>query len=111
MEQKIKFIIIGLIGFSVVCLFLFLQAIGSQQLLVRERNDLKSENTTLANKISQLELELNGNKNKIDSLRIERDKVVEDLGDLQKKFELASKARDELIDKLKNQRQQPEVVQ
>ncbi|MCX5668784.1 MAG: hypothetical protein NTX89_01505 [Candidatus Omnitrophica bacterium] len=111
MEQKIKFIIIGLIGFSVVCLFLFLQATGSQQLLVRERNDLKSENTTLTNKISQLELELNGNKDRIDSLRLDRDKVVENLGDLQKKFELVSKTRDELIEKLKSQRQQPAVVQ
>ena len=107
MEQKIKFIIIGLIGFSVVCLFLFLQATGSQQLLVRERNDLKSENTTLTNKIDQLERELNGNKTKIESLRVERDRIVEDLGGLQKKFELASKSRDELIEKLKRQRQQP----
>ena len=45
MEQKTKFIIIGLIGFSAICLFLFLQATGSQQLLTRERNELKSENT------------------------------------------------------------------
>ena len=111
MEQKIKFIIIGLIGFSVVCLFLFLQAISSQQLLIRERNDLKSENATLANKINQLEHELNSNKARIDSLRVERDKVAENLSDLQKKFELASKARDELVERLKSQRQQPAVVQ
>jgi len=120
MEQKTKFIIIGLIGFSVVCLFLFLQATSSRQLLVRERNDLKSENTTLTNKINQLEHELNGNKGKIDSLMVERDKAVkaiEDLGDLQKKFELASKEKDKLIEKLKgwsqsqSQSQQPEIVQ
>ncbi|MCG2714141.1 MAG: hypothetical protein L6308_04805 [Candidatus Omnitrophica bacterium] len=122
MEQKIKFIIIGLIGFSVVCLFLFLQATGSQQLLVRERNDLKSENTTLTNKINQLENkinqlenDLNSNKEKIDSLKVERNKAVEDLGGLQRKFELASKARDELIEKLKSrsqsQREQPVAVQ
>jgi len=110
MEQKTKFIIIGLIGFSVVCLFLFLQATGSQQLLVRERNDLKSENATLTNKINQLESELNGNKEKISSLRIERDKVVENLSELQGKLELVSRARDELIGKLKNQNQQPQMV-
>ena len=116
MEQKTKFIIIGLIGFSAVCLFLFLQAISSQQLLTRERNDLKSENTTLTNKMNQLEHELNSNKDKIDSLLVERNRAVGDLGDLQKKFEVASQERVGLIEKLKSlsqsqsQRQQPEVV-
>jgi predicted nucleic acid-binding Zn-ribbon protein len=111
MEQKTKFIIIGLIGFSAICLFLFLQATGSQQLLTRERNELKSENTTLTNKLSKLENELNGNKEKINSLRDERNKAAEDLSDLQKKFELATKTRDELMEKLKSQRQQPVVPQ
>jgi len=110
MEQKTKFIIIGLIGFSVVCLFLFLQATGSQQLLVRERNDLKSENATLTNKISQLESELNGNRDKINSMRVERDRAVENLNDLQGKFELVSRAREELVEKLKNQGQQPQMA-
>ncbi len=111
MGQKTKFIIIGLIGFSVVCLFLFMQATSSQQLLVRERNDLKSENATLTNKLSQLGNELNVNNEKISSLRLERDKAAQGLNDLQKRFELVNKAREELVEKLKSQRQQPEVVQ
>ena len=110
MEKKIKFIIIGLIGFSVVCLFLFLQATSTQQILMRERNDLKSENTTLNSKINLLENELNGNKDKINTLQGERNKAVEDLADVQKKLELASKARDELTEKLKSQRQQQSVT-
>jgi chromosome segregation ATPase len=111
MEQKTKFIIIGLIGFCAVCLFLFLQATSSKQLIIRERDDLKTENTTLTSKITQLENELNSNKSKIDSLVVERDKVAADLGTLQEKFELASRTRDELIDKLKNQhRDAPEIV-
>ncbi|MDD5097880.1 MAG: hypothetical protein PHU59_05290 [Candidatus Omnitrophica bacterium] len=111
MEQKTKFIIIGLIGFCVVCLFLFLQATSSKQMVIRERNDLKSENTTLIGKINSLENELNSNKSKIDSLKVDRDKAVADLGDLQQKFELASKARDELIEKLKGGPQQLEGIQ
>ena len=110
MEKKIKLIIIGLIGFSVVCLFLFLQATGSKQLVIRERDDLKSENGTLTNKINQLEQELKNNKDKISSLLVERDKIAEDLGDLQKKLELASQARDELADKLNKQLQQSGVA-
>lgn len=107
MEQKTKFIIIGLIGFSVVCLFLFMQATSSQQLLVRERNDLKSENAVLIGKIDKLENDLKGNQGKIDSLRLERDKAAQGLNDLQKKFELVNKAREELVEKLKSQSQQP----
>ena len=111
MEQKTKFIIIGLIGFSVVCLFLFMQATSSQQLLVRERNDLKSENTVLTGKIDKLENDLKGNQGKIDSLRSERDKAIQELSELQKKFELAIKAREEVVEKLKSQPYQPRVVQ
>jgi len=112
MEQKAKFIIIGLAGFCLVCLFLFIQATSSQQMLVRERNDLKSENAALVGKINQLEGDLKDNQRKLGSLKGERDKVAQELADLQQKFEQASRARDELVAKLEQQskaaqRQQP----
>lgn len=112
MEQKTKFIIIGLAGFSVICLFLFIQATGQRQALVRESSDLKSENASLLSKVSQLENDLKGNQNKIDSLKAERDRGAAELNDLQKKYDSAAKARDELMEKLKKQgqRQQEMVV-
>ncbi|MDD5477833.1 MAG: hypothetical protein PHG87_06535 [Candidatus Omnitrophica bacterium] len=112
MEQKTKFIIVGLIGFSVVCLFLFMQATNQQQTLLRESNDLKSENATLLSKVNRLENDLRGNQSKIDSLKGERDKWAEELNNLQKKYDSVTKVRDELIDKLKkqNQRQQEASV-
>ena len=111
MEQKIKFIIIGLIGFSVICLFFVVQVTSQQQALVREGNDLKSENATLLSKVSQLENDLRANQGKIESLKAERDKSVATLSDLEKKYASAAKARDELIDKLKSQSQrQPEMA-
>ena len=103
MEQKTKFIIIGLAGFSLVCLFLFIQATSSQQMLVRERNDLKSENTALNGKINQLEGDLKDNQRKLSSLKSERDKAAQELIDLQQKFEQANRARDELVNKLEEQ--------
>jgi len=109
MEQKTKFIIIGLIGFSVICLFLFMQATSSQQMLTRERNDLKTENSVLLSKINKLEGDLKGNQGRIDSLKAERDKVLTDINDLQKKFELVSKSREELIEKLKSQQSQKQA--
>ncbi|MDD5108551.1 MAG: hypothetical protein PHC29_03465 [Candidatus Omnitrophica bacterium] len=112
MEQKTKFIIIGLIGFSVICLFLFVQVNSKQQVLVRENADLKTENTSMLSKVSQLENDLRANQGKIESLKAERDKGVDALSDLQKKYDTATKDRDELIEKLKrqSQRQQEMVV-
>ena len=103
MEHKTKFIIIGLAGFSLVCLFLFIQATSSQQMLIRERNDLKSENTALTGKINQLEGDLKENQRKLASLKSDGDKAAQELIDLQKKFEQASRARDELVNKLEQQ--------
>ncbi len=110
MEQKAKFIIIGLIGFSVVCLFLFMQATNQQQMLLRESSDLKSENAALLSKINRLESDLRGSQSKIDSLKGERDKWAEELSNLQKKYESVTKVRDELIDKLKKQSQRQQEL-
>ena len=96
-QKKMKFIIIGLIGFSVICLFLFFQATSQQQVMLRESNDLKAENTTLLNKINQLENDLKENQRKIDSLKAEREKTAQELKDVQGKFDLLSKSRDELM--------------
>jgi len=82
MEQKTKFIVIGLIGFSVICLFLFMQAANQQQALLREGNDLKSENAALLSKINQLENDLRGNQSKIDSLQREKSVLETDVNNL-----------------------------
>jgi chromosome segregation ATPase len=97
MEQKIKFIVIGLVGLSIVCLFLFIQAASQQQRLLRESKDLKTENTALVNKASKLENDLKEIQGKIDSFKAERDRVAAELKDLGGKFEAVSKARDALI--------------
>jgi peptidoglycan hydrolase CwlO-like protein len=106
MEQKTKFIIIGLAGFSLVCLFLFVQANISQQSLVRERNDLKSENIALTGKVNQLENDLKDNQRRLLSMKSDRDKAAQELADLQQRFEQASRARDELVKKLEEQQGQ-----
>jgi len=105
MEQKIKFIIIGLVGFCILCLFLFFQATNQQQVLLRESNDLKTENTALISRASKFEEDLKETQSKLSSLKAERDRGIEELNELQKKFELASSARDELIEKLKKSSQ------
>jgi chromosome segregation ATPase len=103
MEQKAKFIIIGLAIFTLVCLFLFLQAIGSRQNLVRERDDLKTENTTLSVKLDKLASSLRGYESKITSLNRDFEDVTRQKEELQKKYEEANNAKEELVKKLKQQ--------
>ena len=110
MDQKMKFIVIGLIIFSIICLVLFMQATSQQQSLLRESNDLRAENSTLLNKANQLESDLKENQGRIDSLKAERDKGAQVLRDLQGKLDLVSKSRDELVEKLKRQPQQRQEV-
>ncbi len=109
MDQKTKLIIIGLIGFSVICLFLFMQATSSQQMLTRERNDLKSENATLISKVDRIESDLKANQVKIFSLQDEKAKAIQDLNELQKKLDLVSRTRDELAEKLKQSKVKEEA--
>ncbi len=106
MDQRTKLIIIGLIGFSVVCLFLFMQATSSQQMLMRERNDLKSENATLISKVDRIENDLKANQVKIFSLQDEKAKAIQDLNELQKKLDLVSRSRDELVEKFKQRKEE-----
>ena len=105
MEQKIKFIIIGLVGFSIVCLFLFVQAAGQQQKLLRESNDLKTENAALASKADKLGKDLRETQDRIGALQAEKDRGQEEFNELQRKFDSVSKSRDELIEKLKQKSQ------
>lgn len=111
MELKIKLFIIGLVGACIVSLFLFIQSTGQQQKLLRESNDLKTENTALVSKAGKLENDLKEIQGRMDSLKAERDRGIEELNALQKKLESVSSVRDELIEKLKekSRAQQPVV--
>jgi len=105
MEQKIKFIIIGLIGLAVISFFLFLQALSSKQPLVREREDLKNENAALNSKIIQLENNLRDNTDKIKALTSELDRVSKEKQEIEKKHDLLIRERADLVEKLKSPRQ------
>jgi len=101
MEQKIKFILVGLIGISVIFIFLFLQTLSSKQTVIRQRDDLAQQNESLNNKVQKLQTGLRDYENKIDSLNKDLSRVTEEKSDIQKKYDLANKAKDELVDKLK----------
>jgi len=111
MEQKVKFIIIGLIGVTVISVFLFINSLGAKQSLVRERDELKAENASLTVKLDKLTASMRGFESRISSLTADLEKVSQEKADLDKKYELANKAREELVEKLKARMQQaPSVV-
>jgi predicted nucleic acid-binding Zn-ribbon protein len=110
MEQKIKFIIIGLIGITAACLFLFIQSFGVKQQLTRERDEFKAENITLTAKIDKLTGSLRDYQSRISSLNGELEQAYQEKAELDKKYELANKEKEELVEKLKLQMQQPQVA-
>lgn len=103
MEQKIKFILIGLIGVLVIATFLLAQTFNSKQLVLRERDELKKENSSLSSKIEKIESSLRDYENKISSLKREIDRVSQEKQEIEKKYELTKKAQEELLEKFKTQ--------
>lgn len=105
MEQKAKFIIVGLVGLLIVCLFLFIQTLNSKQQLMRERDDLRNENASLSSKAEKLNSSLREKENEASLLRKDLEKVNRDLTEAQTKLELATRVRDKLAEELKSLRQ------
>ena len=104
-EQKKNFILIGLIGISVIFFFLFIQAQGSKQLLQREKNELKSENMSLSKQLDKVQGNLRSNEDKISSLNRDLERLSSEKADLESRYDLVIKAKNELQEKLKSQAQ------
>ena len=97
-------------GYS--CLrFSFNPVNGDKQQLTRERDELKKENVSLASKIDRLTVDLRGYQDKIHSLNVELEKAYQDKIEFEKKYTLANKDREELVEKLKTQARPVPVVQ
>ena len=110
MEKNAKFIIIGLIGLSVICLFLFLSALTSKQQVVRERDDLKTENTSLNAKIDKLQAIFKNYENKIASLNKDLEQAAQEKNDIQDKYNSVTKERDDMSARLKDLQAHPQIV-
>jgi len=110
MENKTKFITIGLIGGLVVCFFLFIQTLNSKQLILRERDDLKEENITLNSKLDKLEKGIREYENKIGLLNKELDEVSREKQEVERKYELASKDKEKMLERLKLKQVETQVA-
>lgn len=101
MEQKTKLIIVGLIGIFIISLLFNLQTYSSKQALERDRDSLKKENTSFVTKIEEINIESQQLKNKADALKRDFENVSQQKEEVQAKYNLLVKERDELIEKLK----------
>lgn len=106
MEQKIKIALIGLIGICVIFMFLYIQALGSKQSVIKEQLKLQEEKKSLEDNLQKLRNSLREYESKVQTLNKDLDKVKKEKIETEKKYELAIKTRDELVEKLKSRQVQ-----
>jgi hypothetical protein len=109
MDQKIKIALIGLIGICVIFMFLYIQALGSKQSIIKEQLKLGEEKKSLEDNLQKLRNSLREYESKVQTLNKDLDKVKKEKIEAEKKYELTVKTRDELVEKLKS-RQVKETV-
>ncbi|MBI4706692.1 MAG: hypothetical protein HY761_02025 [Candidatus Omnitrophica bacterium] len=100
MDKKSKFIIIGLAVLTLIFLILLAQTSGVKENLARLNDDLKKENSALKLKTESDAASLRSLENKVNQFSREIDTVSQDKIELQRRYDLLSKAKDELIEKL-----------
>jgi len=101
MEQKLKIVIIGLIGLLLVSLFLIFQTYNAKQMLENERVVLKRENVSLETKAQEGLQENRRLQEMMSALNSDLDKVAKEREEIQGRFELVSRERTELAERLK----------
>ncbi len=110
MENKIRFILFGLIAILAISLFIAFQNYSAREALQKEKDRLTQENTLLTSKAGKLENALRDTENKMSSLNKELDRISQEKNEIERKYELAKKGQNELLEKLKAQQHLPTVT-
>ncbi len=105
MDKKIRLMVIGLIAITVVSIISAFYILGSKEVLRREylsvRETLTKENESLAKKANQALEEKRNFEEKLGALKKELDRIQAERQELQTKYEVVNKERDELLEKFK----------
>ena len=109
MENKIKFIIIGLISVLVISFLITLQTYSAKTSLLKEREDLKRENLSLANKIEEGIQDARRFQDRVSALNIDVDRAIREKEELQSKYNVLVKTRDQILEELKSARTKREA--
>lgn len=100
MEQKVKIAIIGLVVLLFISLIVILQVNGSKQSLERQINQLTKENVNLSKRSEDALRKNRTFEEQINSLEGRFKKAIQEKEELQSRYELVDKAREELIEQL-----------
>ena len=118
MEQKAKFIILGLVIVSLISFVISLQVVSSRKVLEEARVELERENQSLTEKVKAMDVALQEKKSAEERLRNDLDEVTQERDGLQAKYVQFESERTKLLDEIKflksssvQVQQQPQVVE
>ncbi|MFA4984150.1 MAG: hypothetical protein WC559_02420 [Candidatus Omnitrophota bacterium] len=110
MEDKMKFVAIGLAAALLISIFANFQSCNSRKAAELARDALKEENSSLSKKVKEsikekkeIEEKLGALKGELDKLTKEKDDLASLRDELQKQYEALLKERDAMQEKLKGQ--------
>jgi len=106
MEQKTKIIIIGLAAILVASFFITLSTYTAKQSVEKERDQLKKENASLAKRVDEAMGENKRLSDKVGLFNSDYTKVTQEKEELEKKFQIINKERQDLADQLTNLKSQ-----
>ncbi|MCX5703125.1 MAG: hypothetical protein NT066_01310 [Candidatus Omnitrophica bacterium] len=111
MENKAKFIIIGLAGVAVIFIFLFMQSLNSKQALQKEKDKLMADNMALAQKAEDNQRKAQQVEGQLSSMNSELDRLTKEKDGLGKRLDVLNKEKEGLIEELKSQKSTVAVKQ
>lgn len=101
MEQKIKFIIIGLIAVLVVSFALNIFTLVSKEQALRSNNALQEDKSSLLKEVETSKQKVSQMQKQLTELNQGVDKLTKEKEEIQKKYDLVDKARQTLVDQVK----------
>jgi predicted nuclease with TOPRIM domain len=107
MEQKIKIAIIGLVVLLFVSFLIILGTMASKHTLEREIEQLSSERSVLRKQADDIALQKRQLEERFNSLNSDMRKVSQEKNDLQGKYDLVDKAREDLLAQIKALKEKP----
>jgi len=102
MQNKIKFIVMGLVGLLVINIFITLQAFNAKQLVERERDSLRRENDSLVAKINESMQDGQRLKERLNILNQSLESAMRERDEFQQNYLLRTKERDGLVKQLES---------
>ncbi|MBM3250122.1 MAG: hypothetical protein FJZ09_04660 [Candidatus Omnitrophica bacterium] len=111
MEQKTKFILIGLIIVSVFFLVLYMGALSTNQKLTKDLDTAKKQVEAMQGELDSAKSRASAAEGRVSTLRQQLEGIGRERDELQRKYELVNQARDELLKKLKERQAQPAATQ